>query len=456
MDMEELIGILGGVYTDVLVTDGAGVITMVAPSFEQLYGIAQRDIVGKTVYEMEAAGVFRPSVTALVLESGEAITTTQKMRGDHEVVVSATPIRDGDGRIVSVVSYSRDLTALDRLRVEYGSLRTQLDENEKELRELRGDGSAAGGVIAHDASSLALIRLIEQIAPFDTSVLLLGESGVGKNLFARMIHEKSGRAAGRFVEINCGAIPEALLESELFGYERGSFTGANREGKKGLIEAADGGTLFLDEITELPLALQVKLLKAVQGRTVLRVGGERDVPVDFRLVSATNRDIASLVESGDFRNDLYYRLNVVSVEVPPLRGRKDDIVPLIAHTADRINRRYGLAKEFSKDAYEALARYDWPGNVRELENLVERVIITSGLRVIRAADLPEHVREGRGGDAGGAPLDGALSLPELLERVEKGYYEQAYRTARTTTGVASLLGVSQPTAARKLKRYGIS
>jgi len=445
METEGLFDILNGVYTDVLITDGAGVVTLVAPSFERFYGVGEADVVGRSVYELEAAGVFRPSVTAMVLKSGEPVMTTQWTRGDHEVVVSAIPIKDERGRIVSVISYSRDVTELFRLKEEYRSLQERL--------AAAAAATAAPQVVAKDPASAAILRTVGQVARFDTSVLLLGESGVGKSLYARMIHEQSGRADGRFVEINCGAIPQTLLESELFGYVGGSFTGARQEGKSGLIETADGGTLFLDEITELPLELQVKLLRVIQNKTILRVGGTKETPVDFRLVSATNKDIAALVEGGLFRNDLYYRLNVVALEIPPLRRRREDIVPLVASAAEQINRQYGMNKEFSKDAYAALTSYDWPGNVRELENQIERLMITTESRVIRARDLPRQLTAFRSAEAEQLDLRGAVDLPEVLDGIERRYYEEALRLTGTTTGAARLLGVSQPTATRKLQKY---
>ena len=230
-----------------------------------------------------------------------------------------------------------------------------------------------------------------KVCEVDTNVLITGDSGVGKNVIARLIHQHSARAKGPLIEINCGAIPESLIESELFGYEKGAFTGALHSGKTGQIELANDGTLFLDEIGELPLSMQVKLLKVIQERKIVKVGGTRQIPVNFRLISATNKNLQEEIKIGNFREDLYYRLSVIPIHIPPLKERPDDLLPLIMHFLDKANEKYQRDKTFSSSAIDALMNYDWPGNIRELQNLIERLVLTVDDDCIDIDSLPEHI-----------------------------------------------------------------
>ena len=297
-----------------------------------------------------------------------------------------------------------------------------------------------------------VISTINRIADLDANVLLLGESGVGKSMFAKVIHQRSHRSGGPFIDINCAAIPENLLESELFGYEKGAFTGANAGGKVGLMELADGGTLLLDEISEIPVSLQAKLLTAIQEKRVTRVGGTKPVNVDFRLIAASNRQLDQYAAEGKFRMDLYYRLNVVNITIPPLRERKEDIIPLLEYYTAQFSAKYNISRSFSPQAVDILTEYPWPGNVRELANVTERVIVTSSSSVIGTGDLPDEISKRRKRPEE-ISLDGIVSLSNEVEKLEAELIRQAYEKYRTTTGVAAALGISQPTAFRKIEKY---
>jgi transcriptional regulator with PAS, ATPase and Fis domain len=288
----------------------------------------------------------------------------------------------------------------------------------------------------------------EKIADFDVTVLLTGESGVGKNVIARYIHNQSKRKHAPMVEINCGSIPEALLESELFGYEPGSFSGAKNQGKKGLVEEAEGGTLFLDEIGELSLNLQVKLLTLIQEKKFYRVGGTKPIQVDFRLIAATNVDLRQQVREGKFRQDLFFRLAVVPIHIPPLRERPQDVYVMIQDFTQRFNALYGKNKTFSEQAVQQLMRYDWPGNVRELEHLVERLMITAEGPTIEVDDLPEAVS----GTKRHAFLPGS-PLSQIMDAYEAEIINAAYARCKSSTKLAEYLGISQPTAIRKIHKY---
>lgn len=276
-------------------------------------------------------------------------------------------------------------------------------------------------------------------------------------MLAKYLHQTGSRYEEAFVEINCGAIPENLMESELFGYEAGAFTGAGKSGKAGLIEIADKGTLFLDEISELPLNLQVKLLKVLQDKCFMRVGGTKPIYSDFRLISASNRNLRQAVERGTFREDLFYRINVINLEIPPLRNRQEDLIQLIARFMEQYNIRYQENKKLSPQVYKCLLNYRWPGNVRELENIIERIIITSNGNEITEDALPEYLLKSMGDREPESFQEELVSfepaLSDSVHNLEKEQIIRAYQKHGTTAGVARELGISQPTAYRKVKKY---
>ncbi|GIN96709.1 hypothetical protein J6TS1_25790 [Siminovitchia terrae] len=293
-----------------------------------------------------------------------------------------------------------------------------------------------------------IIDIIYQVAGVNSTILLLGESGVGKTRLAHMIHHASNRAEKPFISINCGTIPETLIESELFGYEEGAFTGSRRGGRKGLFEEADTGTIFLDEIAELPLHVQVKLLDVLQENKIRKVGSTKSKQVDIRVIAATNKDIKAMVDQKLFREDLYYRLNVVPLTIPPLRERMEEVPYLVDHFVTKSNQKYGLNMRLDKEVEEKLMKYHWPGNIRELENVVERIVVTNSYDYIP-------------GKSGGHPSNsvietkGIIPLKEAKQLVEKDLISRAYKKYRTTYKAAEVLGVDQSTVAKKIKQYNI-
>jgi two-component system response regulator AtoC len=311
------------------------------------------------------------------------------------------------------------------------------------------------GIVARSKPMDAIFRLISKVAEVRSTVLITGESGTGKELVARAIHNSSPRAKGAFVAINCGAIPENLLESELFGHRRGAFTDAHAD-KRGLFEEAEGGTLLLDEIGELPLQLQVKLLRALQEGIIRRLGDVKDTPVDVRLIAATNRDLAEAVREGRFREDLFYRLNVLPVHVPPLRERPEDIPLLVEHFIALCNRRLNTTVEgVTREAEKLLLCYPWPGNVRELENVVERAMVLTEGGAITPEDLPEKLREPRD-PVQQALAGGELSIKKTTRAIEQELIRRALgRTGGNRTAAARLLEISHRALLYKIKDYGI-
>lgn len=297
------------------------------------------------------------------------------------------------------------------------------------------------------------IELIESVAGTDTTVLIEGETGVGKGMAAKLIHRNSCRHEAPFMDINCAAIPEKLLESELFGYEAGSFTGAREEGKPGLFEAADGGTVFLDEINSLPMPLQVKLLRVIQEREVMRIGGSDYIPVDVRILAASNVELLEAVSAGTFREDLYYRLNVVPIVIPPLRDRKEDIRILGESFLRKCNAKYGTDKILSEDAWKSLEKYRWPGNVRELENIIERVVIVPQGDVVDQGDIREMFSDISADEQFINPLN--MTLKEEMNAYEKKIIESRMASCKTTKELARKLGIDKSTLTRKMNKLNI-
>ena len=366
------------------------------------------------------------------------------------IVVTGNHDRDNAVRAVSFGAYDFYQKPVDtdvlRLIVSRAFHIYALEEQIRVLREAQFH-SPLEGLIATDEATLKACRMIEKVAPTDASVLILGESGTGKELLARAVHTQSGRKAGRFVAINCAAIPEQLLESELFGYEKGAFTGAVKQ-TLGKVELADGGTLFLDEIGDMPLALQGKLLRFLQNRVIERVGGRQEIPVNVRVVCATNKDLDSLITEQKFRQDLYFRIGEVSVTAPPLRDRRGGPTVLAHALLRKFGGTQGRPKRgFTEEAIAALEAYSWPGNVRELENKVKTALIMAEGLMITAEDL--GLKEA---------VDGALlfNLKEVRSRAERQTIQQALAiTDRNVSRTAELLGVSRPTLYDLMDKYGI-
>ncbi|MEA4922923.1 MAG: sigma 54-interacting transcriptional regulator [Eubacteriaceae bacterium] len=445
--------LMNSVSEDLLISDGEGRVMRVDSSFESFYGVGDAgELLGKTVYELEGEGLFKPSVVAIVLKKKEKVTIIQKNRLNRDIIVTATPVFDKKGSIKFVVSYSRDITEMTELQKKYSDLQKELKRQSAELDRLRRETKVDSNIVCRSAEMERVMDMVGKVSGFDVNVLLLGDSGVGKTMIAKVIHEKSDRANGPFVDINCAAIPENLLESELFGYEKGAFTGASINGKIGLMELAGGGTLLLDEISEMPITLQAKLLKAIQEKCITKIGGRRSIKVDFRLIAASNRPLAEYIKEGKFRKDLFYRLNVVNITIPPLAERKGDIIPLVEHFTQLFNTKYSLDKSFSPKAMEAFLDCSWPGNVRELSNAVERAVVTGVNDIIEAEELPDEVIE----SVGAYRADNVAGIDDLnkaLEEYEKEIINAAYKKYGTTTKVAKHLNISQPTAHRKIDKY---
>lgn len=435
----------------ILITDSKGNIIRANRAHEHITGFPAEDIEGKNMQELVEKGVYSASVVDAVLRKGEPVTVVESKSDQHQLLVTGNPIYEHGGEIARIVINVQDLTELNRLAYELEKAQRLSQRYLDELTHLRTKSLKQEGIVFKSPKMQEFLAVALRVAQVDSTVLISGESGVGKEVIARLIHNYSKRKDGPFITVNCGAIPENLLESELFGYEPGAFTGASREGKIGLFELADKGTLFLDEIAELPLPFQVKLLRAIQEKKILPVGGTKPRTVDFRIVAASNRDLERLVGEGRFREDLYFRLNVVPLHVPPLRERKQDIIPLAYTFRDKFCKAYGLEKDFAPEVFGAFLDYDWPGNVRELENLVERLVVTSPGDKITLADLPQFLFKHRGSSPR-VMVQGVLPLREAVVELEMQLIQNAIREYGSTYKAAKALHIDQSTLARKAKK----
>ncbi|MCA1770705.1 MAG: sigma 54-interacting transcriptional regulator [Halomonas sp.] len=448
------------------VVDADGQVRHVSPSAAAVYGMSCEALCASTVQRLEADGVLDPSVSLEVIRSGRPVQLVQRTGTGRRVIAQAHPIFE-EGKLVAVVSRSMDLTDLQLLQQEYALLQQRFSDHLKNSQAIEREDST----LEHELDELEvkspLMReialLLRRVAPTDATVMMLGESGVGKTAFARQLHRWSARRDGAFIDINCAAIPENLFEAEMFGYRAGAFSGAAPGGRIGLIEQAAGGTLFLDEIGELPLGVQTKLLKAIQDGHISRLGDNQSRRVDFRLVVATNQDLNRRVEEGSFRLDLYYRLNVIPVTLPPLRERREDIPGLVERQLRRLNRRYGQEKLLDRSSWQSLMSKDWPGNVRELENWLERAWLSSDDIIhattfastgpgapqtqeaapVEAPEVPAIQRPLREGDG----------LKDALNRTEHAILAELCETLSSTYAIADRLGISQPSVVRKLKQH---
>jgi PAS domain S-box-containing protein len=439
------------------VCDAAGIVINVNKASERLNGINASDAVGKPIRELLKIGLFDRSVTVEVLETRRQVSIMQYInRTDRHLLSTGTPVFDETGNISLVVVNERDMTQLNAIRRQLEQSHMEAEKIKDELAELSILELKNEEIVAESDAMRQLLRVALKLARIDASnILILGESGVGKGLLAKFIHKHGPRHKNPFIQINCAALPESLLEAELFGYERGAFTGAREKGKVGLFELAHEGTLFLDEIGELPLPLQAKLLKYLDDREIMRLGGVTSKTIDCTIVAATNKDLETEVKRRRFRQDLFYRLNAFTLVIPPLRSRPEDIFELVAHYLKKYNRTYRLKKRILPEGLAMLQGCSFPGNVRELKNLVKKAVVMSEKR-----DLDEFIeRSLRAGESvkpfseGPTRLDGGLT--KELERLERRILEKTMKRFRTTRDMAVALAVSQATVVRKLKKYGL-
>ena len=439
------------------ITDGEGITLRVNKTFEEIAGINADEIVGHHMRDLVDAGFLSESVTLEILsmEEPRPVTKIYSLRNGKYVISTGRPVFDARGKIHRVVTNVRDITYFRDFENRLEETRSALEKSRAEAIKLRSEFLREADAVARDKRMLQVLDMVKQVAPYPTTVLVTGESGVGKEVVAKLLHLHSGRQNGPFIKVNCGAIPESLIESELFGYEPGAFTGAARKGKPGMLELADNGTLFLDEIGELALDMQVKLLQVIQDQTVMRLGGVSSRSMNVRFIAASNRDLIEMVEHKLFREDLYYRLNVVKINVPPLRERRSDVPALALHFLKTYCTQYKISKEISPQAMEILRAYTWPGNVRELRNVVENLVIMAAGRVITPEHLPQEINPYASRRQRSVSVAGLVPLKEAVTQVETQLIARAVQECGSIRKAAKALGVAHSTLLRKMKLLGI-
>jgi PAS domain S-box-containing protein len=445
----EIEAIIESSYDGIYVTDGEANTIRVNSAYEKITGMKASELIGRNMEELVREGYFDESVSLKVREAKKPATIRQTLKSGKSILVTGNPIFDDSGRIKMIVTNVRDMTDLVELQQQLEYSKGMTSAYRDILKSMQQSSARENDIIMVSEPMLHIQEMLERVRRTNATVLIYGETGVGKDRIAEEIHEKSDRSEGGiFVKINCGAIPETLLESELFGYDRGAFTGARKEGKSGLFEVAHKGTLFLDEVESMPMVLQSKLLRVLQNFEITRVGGTKPVKVDVRLICASNQDLKDLIAKKLFRADLYYRLNVIPIYIPPLRERRDDIPYLVHFFLTRYNKRHNTKKVISKEAMDHLLTYSWPGNVREVANVIERLVVITHGDYIVPGNLPREIFEKSTRDF----LENGLSLKEQLDKIEISIIRKAIEKFGSARKAAPHLGMDSTSLTRKLKR----
>ncbi|WP_400163668.1 sigma-54 interaction domain-containing protein [Brevibacillus sp. TJ4] len=448
--MKLLDSIFQSSYDGIYVADANGYGIMVNEAYTRITGVLANELIGTNLQDLVNQGILSESVTLKVLDKKRPMTIVQKVR-EKEVLVTGNPIFDERGNITYVVTNVRDISELNRLKLELQKSKALSKKYLDEIEDFKTKESVRllqDGVVAHSKEIINVLHLAQKIAKVDSTVLILGESGVGKEVIVKLIHKASDRSHHPLIKVNCAAIPQHLLESELFGYEKGAFTGADSRGKPGLFEQANGGIIFLDEIGDMPLELQVKLLRVLQEFEITRVGGRKTIKINVRVISATNKALDQMVENGQFRQDLYYRLNIIPIKIPPLRERKADIAPFAYFFLNKTNERYGFSKKFNPEVIHLMEQYEWPGNIREMENLIERLTVTVDHDEIQVEDLPFRMIDNE-------TRREQVTLKDVTDDVERKMIEKKLAEYKTTRKTAQVLGISQSALVKKMQRLGI-
>ena len=438
-----------GIY----ITDEEGTTTFVNDAFLNLSGLTREQIIGKSVYDLKKQNVLPNSCCAKVIETRGPVSTINNYYKGQRCLVSGSPIFDEKGNLKKTIAVIRDVSELDVLMKNITKEKNLFIVNDDDFHIKIKD--AIKEPINNNEKMKSIYNKAKKIANVDSTVLVLGETGVGKDFIASYIYNISKKNKGKFIKINCGAVPEHLLESEFFGYEEGAFTGAQKGGKKGLFEEANGGILYLDEIGDMPYTLQVKLLSAINDRMFYRIGGISPVEFNARIIAATNVDLKHLVDEKKFRSDLYYRLNVVSFVIPPLRQRKEDIIPLSQKFIEYYNNKYGKNCYFTTGCLESFLVYEWPGNIRELKNIIERLVLMTDEASIDKELFREQLMLNDSPEAGTKLFSETKTLKDKMDEYEKVIIETTLASSKNMKEAAAKLGIDLSTLVRKKQKYNM-
>ncbi len=454
---EYLFGALEYSSDGMYICDDKGVTLYVNPAYESITGLNRSDIVGKSLTTLLEENAFNISASLKVLETKKSVSLIHRYISGRSALTTGSPIYDdSQENIIGVICNTRNITELMDLRKELEDINLIKERYSEELKLLRKQHFSAKNIIYKSLAMKDTLDMALTAAPFDSTVLISGESGTGKEVLAQFIYQNSQRKDKPFIKVNCAAIPKNLFESELFGYMPGSFTGALKTGKAGMFELANEGTILLDEIGELTMPIQSKLLRVIQEQEVLRVGGTDPIKLDVRILASTNRDLPQEIKDGNFREDLYFRLNVVPIEIPPLRKRVEDISEMINHFMTRLNTKYNKNVILSQRAEEALVKYTWPGNVRELQNVIEYMFIMNSREKIGFEQLPDKIlSDFVFNDKSNNNIDDKNKLEYLMNVYEKIILESALSKHSSIRKTAKTLGIDPSTLCRKIKKHDI-
>jgi PAS domain S-box-containing protein len=441
-------------YDDgIFISDRKGTTLTVNRMYEKLTGLGKEAVRGRNVSHLVGENVFDVVVNPEVVRTGKPVTRMQKIHGSQKVMLHGRPVFDERGEVCLVVTFVRDITMIAQFQEQIAQQKEIIEAFMGRIDLLREPRRHDDSVF-ENAEMKKTVALLERVADTDATILLLGETGSGKDVLARIAHSASGRREKMFLKVDCGSIAPNLIESELFGYTPGAFSGAVMKGKLGYFEAADGGTIFLDEIGELPMSMQTRLLRVLQDQEVIRVGASQPRKIDVRVIAATHRNLKEDMENGRFRSDLFYRLNVAPIHVLPLRERREDIAPLAKLFLQRFAAKYKKKIHFAPEALAVLTDYNWPGNVRELQNMVQNMVITKEPPLIRLTDLPRHIignlQRPEGKDA--ALRAPSTPLKDIMASLEREILEKALQTHASVSEVARIFQVDRTTIFRKLKQ----
>ncbi len=451
---EMLLGIVDHMHIGVWITDGKGQVLMVNRESVKTGGLKREELIGKSMQELIDMGYIMDSSALRTVETKREESIVEEMGEGGYCLTTCLPVIC-DGELDLTVCVERDISEVVQLRTALQDQKDVTAKIREQLHQAHIDvDEHQGRMIANSYKMIRVKEMAAHIGSLDATAIILGESGAGKEMVAELIYESSQRVDEPFIKVNCAAIPESLIESELFGYEGGAFTGAKSGGQKGMFEEADGGTIFLDEIGELPLSMQSKLLRVLENGEIRRVGATESKTVDVRIITATNRNLKREVEAGRFRGDLYYRLMVLPIVIPPLRERKEDIIPLARLFLQKFNEKYHLSKELSENAVKELPDYSWPGNVRELKNMIERLVVGGEGDKISGFQVKLCIMGAQDGEERTADLYmGSGTLDELIHNYEKQIIMEVMEKCGTVSATAARLGVNKSTISRKVKGY---
>lgn len=440
----------------IFICDAQGKTIYVNPAYEKITGLKRSEILGKNLSKLLEENAFNISASLQVLETKAPVSLIHRYISGRTALTTAAPIYNDEEKIIGVICNTRNIEELIGLRKELEKVNLIKQRYSEELELLRKEHFSAEGLVYKSAAMQETLVIASTVAKFDSTVLITGESGTGKEILAKFIYQNSNRKNNPFIKVNCAAIPKELFESELFGYMPGSFTGASNKGKAGMFELAHGGTLLLDEIGELTMPIQSKLLRVIQEQEVYRVGGTEPIKLDVRIIASTNRNLVKEIEKGNFREDLYFRLNVVPINIPPLRQRYEDTSEMIKYFMTKLNTKYHRNIIMSKEAQEALMHYSWPGNVRELQNIIEYMFIMNDRQEIGFEQLPdkilnEHVLMNNSINH----IEDKGKLEYLMEVYEKIILKSALSNHSSIRQAAKALDINPSTLCRKIKKYDI-